>query len=393
LAEHPLYSLVQLPSEAMKILWIPHLAWPELDGQRERRLLSGWPDQGDEIHVLTWRPVRGFGRALDSLRPLTFRDGRVVVHSLPRLPNVLGRVSDNYAHGLWANEQLFRFYARRLVREHRIDVLIYGLGHKLIGLPPFDIPVFRVFDYLDLCTYPEAEAAYLANSDLVICTSSVLAERVRRLGGRSVHIPNGVDTAAMSRGRRTQTRLKLGLEGKKVVSLIGLTYGASLFFVDAIAIAARTIPELVLLLVGGGVAKGDLVRPIVDRCRQLGVPVVTTGRVPSNAVADYFAASDVGLYPGASDAYFDAACPIKVLEYTAAGRPVVATDLEELRRMAFENVWLSAAEPEPFAAALVAAISEQTSFPDLRRFDWKALATQARDECLQMFRARRSRDL
>jgi glycosyltransferase involved in cell wall biosynthesis len=364
------------------------MAWPMLDGQRERRMLAHWPRSGDELHVLTWKPVVGFGNPLSSLGWSTFREGDVIVHSAPRLPNLRGRFTGNYARGLWANELLFRAYANRLIRKLKVDVLVYGLSHKLVGLPPFDAPVMRVFDYLDLCVYPEIERAYLEHSDLVLCTSTVLADRVRARGGHAVYIPNGINQADAAGGRRESVRQRLGLEGKTVVSLIGLTYSDTLFFVDAIALARRTIPNLVFMFVGGGVAKHDLVRPLVERCEALGVPYVRTGWVRSDAVADYFAATDVGLYPGASNDYFDAACPIKVLEYTAARRPVVATDLEELRRMAFPNVILERPDPVAFAAAVVRAVMRPMSYPNLARFEWASLAAASRDAIVELLARR-----
>jgi glycosyltransferase involved in cell wall biosynthesis len=262
--------------------------------------------------------------------------------------------------------------------------MIYGLGHKQVGLPPFDVPVLRVFDYLDLCTYPEIESAYLENSDLVLCTSTVLAERVRARAIRAVYVPNGIDVASASTGRGDVVRTALGLHGKKVVSLIGLTYSDTLFFVDAIAIARRSVPEIVFLVVGGGRAKRDLVSPIVERCDALGVPYVRTGWVPNSLIADYFAATDLGLYPGASSPYFDAACPIKVLEYSAARRPVVATDLEELRRMALPNVVLERPEPDAFASAILAGLKRTHPSPDLRRFEWTTLAATMREELREL---------
>jgi glycosyltransferase involved in cell wall biosynthesis len=375
----------------LKLLWIPHMPWPALDGQRERRMLDSWPDSGDELHILAWQPAQGSGRPLASLGWSTFREGRATIHSRPRIPNVMGRFVNNYSRGLWANEQLFRFYARRLVRTLGIDVLIYGIGHKVVGLPPFDLPIPRVFDYLDLITYPEVEAAYIENSDLVLCTSSVLVERVRALGKEAVYIPNGITMGRIALGQRDRTRAKLGLEGKQVVSLIGLTSSPSLFFVDALAIAGRQAPNIVFLIVGGATAKGDLLRPMVERCRELGVPFVATGRVPSSEVADYFAASDLGLYPGDADAYFDAACPIKVLEYTAARRPVVATDLEELRRMAFPNVRLSPPDPGRFAEAIITSLREPPRFADVSGFEWATLARTARETLVNLVQERSGR--
>jgi glycosyltransferase involved in cell wall biosynthesis len=373
----------------MKLLWIPHQDWPSLDGQRERWLLDSWPDSDDELHILTWQPARGFGRPLSSFGWSTFRQGRITVHSRPRIPNVIGhhvmgRFGKDYARGLWANEQLFHFYTRQLVRNLSIDVLVYGLGHKAVGLPLFDLRIARVFDCLDLITYPDVEVAYITNSDLVLCTSRVLVDRLQTFGKQAVYVPNGVSVSRISLGQRDRTRTELGLQGKLVVSLIGLTSSPSLFFVDALALAARQVPNIVFLVVGGG----DLLRPIVARCRRLGLPFVATGRVPNNEVADYFAATDLGLYAGDSNAYFDAACPIKVLEYTAARRPVVATDLEELRRIAFPNVRLSPPDPARFASAIITSLREPTEFADVSGFEWATLSQMVRQTLIKLIQER-----
>ena len=52
--------------------------------------------------------------------------------------------------------------------------------------------------------------------------------------------------------------------------------------------------------------------------------------MPPSEVADFFAATDVGLYPGDKNAYFDAASPLKILEYTAAGKPVACVRLNRI---------------------------------------------------------------
>ena len=374
----------------MKILWIPHKDWQSLDGQRERWLLDSWPDSDDELHILSWQPARGYGRPLASFGWSTFRHGRVTVHSRPRIPNVvgrhvMGRFGKDYARGLWANEQLFRFYTRQLVRSLGIDVLVYGLGHRAVGLPPFDLPIARVFDCLDLIIYPEIEAAYIANSDVILCTSRVLVDRLQKFGREGVYVPNGVSMSRIALGQRDRTRAELGLQGKRVVSLIGLTSSPSLFFVDALALAARQVADIVFLVVGGG----DLLRPIEDRCRQLGVPFVATGRVPNKEIADYFAATDLGLYAGDANPYFHAACPIKVLEYTAARRSVVATELEELRRIAFPNVRLSAPEPARFASAIVTSLREPSEFADVSGFEWSTLAQTVRQTLAELIQERR----
>jgi glycosyltransferase involved in cell wall biosynthesis len=373
----------------MKLLWIPHRDWRSLDGQRERWLLDSWPDSDDELHILAWQPARGYGRPLSSFGWSTFRHGRITVHIRPRIPNVMGRhvmgrFGKDSARGLWPNEQLFRFYTRQLVRNLGIDVLVYGLGHRAIGLPPFDLPIARVFDCLDLIIYRDIEEAYIVNSDRVLCTSRVLIDRLRKFGKEGVYVPNGVNMSRIARGERDRTRAELGLQGKRVVSLIGLTSSPSLFFVDALALAARQLPNIFFLVVGGG----DLLGPIVARCRQLGLPYVATGWIPNKEIANYFAATDVGLYASDATPYFHAACPIKVLEYTAARRPVVATDLEELRRIAFSNVRLSAPDPVQFASAIVSSLREPTEFADVSGFEWATLAETVRQTLAKLVQER-----
>ena len=366
----------------MKILWIPHLPWARMTGQREWHLIRRLLPRGHEIHVVTWDAIRSASALVHSVTSNVERDGSFVIHRAARLPNPVGRITRDYARGFLPNEWLFQRQVRKILAEDRFDLLAYGLSHKAVGLPPFDESVPRVFDYLDLCVYPEVEAAYLRHSDLVLCTSGVLVDRVRELGGRPHYLPNGVDRARIASGRSEGVRRKLDLVGKKVVSLIGLTYSRSLFFIDAMAEAARAVPDIVFLAVGaGGLLPHEGLGPFEARCRERGLRFVATGLVPHDAVADYFMATDVGLYPGDANPYFDAACPLKILEYSAAGKPVVATHLAELRRLAFPNVYLAPPEPSAFAAAIVRALNERTSMPDLTAFDWDVLARQFEAAC------------
>jgi len=366
----------------MKILWVPHLPWARMTGQREWHLIKRLVPRGHEIHIVTWDAIRSPGALLHTLTSGVERDGSFVIHRAARLPNPVGRITRDYARGFRPNEWLFQRQVRRILAEERFDLLAYGLSHKAVGLPPFDVSVPRVFDYLDLCVYPAVEDAYLRNSDLVLCTSGVLVDRVRSLGGRPRYLPNGVDRRRIAAGRSEAVRQKLGLVGKKVVSLIGLTFSRTLFFIDAIAEAARAVPDLVFVAVGaGGLLPHEGLAPFEARCRELGVQFVATGPIPHDAIADYFMATDVGLYPGDANPYFDAACPLKILEYSAAGKPVVATDLAELRRLAFPNVYLAPPEPSAFAAAIVRALNERTSMPDLSVFDWDVLAIEFEAAC------------
>jgi glycosyltransferase involved in cell wall biosynthesis len=353
-----------------------------MQGQREWHLIDRLLPRGHEIDVLTWARIGSASALVRTFGSRTERDGSFTIHRATRFPNPVGRITGDYARGFRPNEILFQRHVRKILSDRRFDLFIYGPSYKAVGLPPFDVDVPRIFDCNDLCVYPEVEQAYIRNSHLVICTSTVLVDRVRALGGSALYVPNGVDRQRIAAGQPDVVRRRLGLVGKKVVSLIGLTHSRTLFFIDAIAEAARSIPDLVFLAVGGaGWLPHEGIGVLAARCRELGVPFVATGPVPNREIADYFMASDVGLFPGDATPYFDGMCPIKVLEYSAAGKPVVATDLAELRRWAWPNVYLAPPEARAFGASIVRAFRERTAMPDLGSFEWDLLAQRFEAAC------------
>jgi len=361
----------------MRILWLPHNDWLFIRrGQREFRFAQAIKDVHD-VHFVTWLKVRSWSpAALDSLRTKMWRDAGLTIHQARRVPNFLGQqVHERSARGLRINELLHQHEVRQLVHRELIDLVICGISHQLVGLPPDDLEVPLIFDYLDysLEAWAEVESEYMGIADAVICTSEVLANRARRLHPHSYYLPNGVDLGAAAAADGKRVRAEYGLDGANVVSLIGVTASSRPFYIDGIAAAAREDSTLVFLLVGDGGALGDA---MIERARELGVRTFATGPVPPSEVADFFAATDVGLYPGDQTPYFDAACPLKVLEYSAAGKPVVATDLAELRNWGFPNVHLAAPTAEAFASEIKLALRSQPEQPELDRFSWSALSAR-----------------
>ncbi|MDI6641733.1 MAG: glycosyltransferase, partial [Elusimicrobiota bacterium] len=94
-------------------------------------------------------------------------------------------------------------------------------------------------------------------------------------------------------------------------------------------------------------------------------------------VPDYFKAVDVGLLPFDKKGFTDSACPIKLLEYTAAGKPVVSTDLEEVKRMDFSNVILVKDNPESLAEGIKKALNSKVEIPKkIENYDINKLAKE-----------------
>jgi teichuronic acid biosynthesis glycosyltransferase TuaH len=77
------------------------------------------------------------------------------------------------------------------------------------------------------------------------------------------------------------------------------------------------------------------------------------GAVPFEELPRWFARMDVGLTPYTDSAFNRASFPLKTLEYLAAGRAVVSTDLPASARLRTEStqVWI-AADHRGFADAV-----------------------------------------
>lgn len=191
----------------------------------------------------------------------------------------------------------------------------------------------------------------LGHADAVFVVSHALRRWALERGvhpDRVITLPNGVDRerfrpgsvevgdparaaiAVPLPGTLSSKRLRLGFAPDDVV----VAFSGSLkpwhggeVLLDAFAEARGAVPALRLLFVGDGPEKKNLEK----RARKKGLAdvVVFTGAVPHDQVPELLLASDllVAPYLPHDDFYFS---PLKVLEYLASGRPVVASAIGEI---------------------------------------------------------------
>lgn len=361
-----------------RVLWIPHAPWAKLGGQRQQHLIRRLA-RDFEVHVLSWiqpRSLVALGRSRTYAPGALDRD--VVVHEVALAPNAYRLAVRGYPPQ-WAvapNQVFFRRHMRRVVAEHRFDVGVFASSHHFTGFPlPVPFPV--VFDYVDLSPRP-IEAAYCGLASAVLAASPFLADRAAQYCRPVALVPNGVDLALlrMSQASGVRLRVALGLGPVPVVSLIGLTASPSLYFVDAVARLVAQGQPAVFLAVGEGSLKGA----IAARAAALGVRAILPGWVPPQEIAGYFGATDVGLYPGEDTPYFHAALPLKVLEYGAAGKPVVSTPVDAYDRLGLSHVRVAPPTAAAFARAMGEALRRPAiagPAPGLESLDWDHLARRA----------------
>lgn len=199
---------------------------------------------------------------------------------------------------------------------------------------------------------------------------------VPELPGRVRYLPNGVDWQAVAEADGLALRARWGQP------LVGFV-GAFEYAVDLALIleAAARLPQVGFLLVGSGRCLPWLESQV--RARGLG-NVHLPGPVPYPRNLDYVEALDIGLLPRVPGQVADHAAPLKLLEYLALGKPVIATPMKETRAIAGEFVWeardgaeAAACIERILAAPEAAAARAAAGRERLReRLDWNRIASE-----------------
>lgn len=165
----------------------------------------------------------------------------------------------------------------------------------------------------------------------VLPVTGVLAQYVERAGvpsSRIVVIPNAIDPGRFSQvPSRVQAKAALGLDDRLVLGFVGFMRDWHGLERVIEMIARRTETKCHLLLVGDGPA-----RQALEQCASsLGIAdrVTFTGVVDRDNVARYIAAFDIALQPDV----VPYASPLKLFEYLALGRAIVAPATPNLREV------------------------------------------------------------
>ena len=232
---------------------------------------------------------------------------------------------------------------------------------------------------VDATPFREAEQRFASRADLVIASSSTLADRMREDSGNVLEAPNVADTALFS------TALQSGpidpalaeLPEPRLLFVGAIT--ATKLDLGLLAELARIRPDWSLALVGS-VGLGD---PSTDISSLAALPNVhMLGPRRQSELPAVLRGADVGLIPYLASPLTASIFPMKVYEYLAAGLPVVSTPLPALSEVSGIDVAGNASE---MAARIDAALSEDD--PGLRMERSRAAAGHSWESRLEQLNA------
>ena len=260
----------------------------------------------------------------------------------------------------------------------------YRTLFEVNGLPSIELKYhYPGIDPSLLSKIKEQEVATLHLSDAIICPSNVTREYIASLGlNRKLVtvIPNGVSSSDFSPSPLPSQ------DGRVPVIL----YIGTLADWQGLEIVIKALPKILeekdvrLQIVGRGRSRQR--KTLSKQVRKMGLEgsVSIQPPVPHHEVSALIAEADICVAPlGLNDRNVtQGACPIKVLEYMAASRPLVATNIPIVRELVREDVdalLFSPNDPDDLARQVLALLNdfelskrlaESASERALTKFTW-----------------------
>ena len=181
-------------------------------------------------------------------------------------------------------------------------------------------------------------------ADKIIVISNQLKESFLRAGFSSKRIlvaPSGVDLGIFKSDlSKEKAREKLNLpKDKKIIAYTGnfKTFGMEKGILNIIESLSVLPKDVIFAAVGGKKEDVDFYKKITEN-KNLQERVLLEGHVTQQKLAIYQRAADVLLMPFPDTRHYrEHMSPVKMFEYMASGRPIIASDLPTIREVLNDN--------------------------------------------------------
>ena len=183
-------------------------------------------------------------------------------------------------------------------------------------------------------------------ADLVLATSGALYEKCSRYGGNALILPNAGDPEHFG---AAPSEAPLSGYARPVVGYFGAI--SDWFDAGLVKYLAERRPACTFVLIGHSFGADTSALEDLANVHML-------GEKPYAELPAYLHGFDACIIPFKDTELIRATHPVKIYEYLAAGKPVVASDMQELHSMS--DVCYLASSKEDFAAKLDEAVSEKS---------------------------------
>jgi glycosyltransferase involved in cell wall biosynthesis len=264
----------------------------------------------------------------------------------------------------WFNRHFYRWSIRRAARKLRFRNPITwayapscgevagSLNERMIVYHCVDD--FSKFTGADKAGIADLERKLLQKSDLVVVSADALYESKRREHRNTFLVPHGVDYDHFKKACLPETAVAEELRAlpHPVIGFFGLV--ADWVDLSVIQYLATKRPDWSIVLVGE-------IQTDVSSLREL-PNVHLLGRRNYQNLPGYSKGFDVAILPFVVNDLTLAASPLKMREYLAAGLPVVATPLPEVKKLS--HLLRVASTPQEFLGQIEAYLADGRRGPD-----------------------------
>ena len=264
----------------------------------------------------------GFIRS--SLRPIPFAyDAVQLAYNLAGFPLLLWKTLRFKAEFIYERYSLFNFAGALVSR-------LCGIPLVLEVNSPFALEQQRDRDIRAFRLATWTERAICNSAKIVIVVSTPLCRIMIDAGvdpAKIVIMPNGVNLAHFQAQVDSRSlRRSLGLENRTVIGFIGWFrkwHGLRLLL-QAFRDQGLAGDAAAVLLIGDGPEMADLNAYVTEA--GLTKDVIFTGPIPHPDVPPFVGLIDIAVQPAANEY----CCPMKIFEYMAAAKPIVAPRQENI---------------------------------------------------------------
>ena len=219
----------------------------------------------------------------------------------------------------------------------------------------------ELFEKLKIVIMDHIEIFAAKKADAVITVTQGIRDILMRRGvnGKKITvIPNGAN-ADLFRPIKdpiaiNKLRYKYGIsENAQIVIFIGslMPYQGVEYLIKSAPLILKNVPNTMFLIIGKGPVESELIRLV----EKMGVTdkFIFIGNIPYEEVPLYINAADVCVVPKKPLSY--GYSPLKLYEYMACGKPVIATNTEgfEILKKYNAGILVNPENPEEFSNAII----------------------------------------
>jgi glycosyltransferase involved in cell wall biosynthesis len=282
----------------------------------------------------------------DNLKEIKNVRDQVIKHAIKSNPDVIHCHGHMICHGV----KLKKILKKPLIfdmRENYPDMIWYSRENKPLYLP------FLVLFH----KYTERWACRKADEILAIVEES--KDRLVKLGfdrKKITAIMNAEIPENYSKDKidgDLKKKLDKNYPKEIIISYIG-NFGHHRgldIAIDAMKIVKKDVPNVTLLIVGGGEGFNDLKNKISPKDN-----VVLAGKQPHDSLPTYLSVSDIGLIPHRSNPHVETTVPNKIFQNMLMGKPQIVSDVKPLKRIVNETnsgLTFKAGDPISLAESII----------------------------------------